>query len=129
MTLAVPLAMQKVEGSSPFSRSRKKPREAGLFVVGAGARSAPRLTFLRSYYGITTRSGCIERNPSLNGTVSGSLAGLMLYGSRLAFSVVGRPSLRQRAPENPLEDLDRALSDVQHLVVHSQRQRRIGVPH
>ena len=30
-THAVPLAMQKVEGSSPFSRSSQKPRKSGVF--------------------------------------------------------------------------------------------------
>ena len=32
MTLAVPLAMQKVEGSSPFSRSHESPGNPGFFV-------------------------------------------------------------------------------------------------
>src|SRR2546421_7360711 len=38
---AVPLAMQKVEGSSPFSRSRESPAQAGFFVT----ESRPGLLF------------------------------------------------------------------------------------
>ena len=32
-TLVIPIAMQKVEGSSPFSRSSENPRSSGVFCV------------------------------------------------------------------------------------------------
>src|SRR5215207_2684134 len=90
--------MQKVEGSSPFSRSSESPVFAGLSRFMASRIDPPGgLTRLRIRDGYEMAAGQ-------------DVAG---FG--------------ERAPQKALQDVDRAGPHVQHLLVDAERQLRVGV--
>src|SRR3954471_8657427 len=62
------LAMQKVEGSSPFSRSEKRPANAGLFSLGASRRRTrwtPAAALVRKLSGRRARVLGLKKRPRL----------------------------------------------------------------
>src|SRR5918999_3425179 len=96
--------MQKVEGSSPFIRSLGVPCKSAGFSSLPRARVARGRGFFHARFQI--RSG----NPR-----------------RTALAAEDRAGLGERAPQHLLEDLDRALSHVEDLLVDGERELRVGM--
>jgi hypothetical protein len=94
------LAMQKVEGSNPFSRSQKSPVFAGLFVLGALARPA---RFEGSFGRVRFHSGDPPSRP-------------------------GGEHLLNGAAEHALEHPGGGSAHVKHLLVDAHRELGVAVP-